>query len=334
MAIEQWRGASLRGGPETWAVVVNWNGGAEQNLRCLRSVISQGVPPSQVVFVDNASKDGSREAVAAALPGLVHLQNAVNLGFGEAANQGARRALEEGAGAVFFVNNDLHFDEAEGCLRGLEETLNSDVRVGMVGPRILFDDKAGRVWCAGGRLDYRQNLSTLLGHGKADGPRWRKVGPVDYIPGCALLMSRECLQDVGLFDPSFFAYMEDVDLGLRARRRNWSVLLRGDLSAKHAPSSATGGGYSTRRKWMQGVNSIRFLRVHGKPIHWLRFVAFDVLTLPIALILRGCRGEGLGVVAKAKGLLEGAFGRKVTAEALEPGASLLWRRGRTKAPER
>ena len=95
---------------------------------------------------------------------------------------------------------------------------------------------------------------------------------MDYIPGCALLMSRECLQDVGLFDPSFFAYMEDVDLGLRARRRNWSVLLRGDLSAKHAPSSATGGGYSTRRKWMQGVNSIRFLRVHGKPIHWLRFV--------------------------------------------------------------
>jgi len=306
-------------------VVVNWNGGGEQNLVCLRSLVGQGVHASRIVFVDNASTDGSREEVSSALADLVHVDNDANRGFGEAANQGARLALEAGAEAVFFVNNDLRFEDGTACLAGLEESLRSGVRVGMVGPRILFDDGTERVWCAGGRLDYRQNLSTLLGHKRPDGPRWQESGHVDYIPGCALLVGRECLQDVGFFDASFFAYMEDVDLGLRARRRHWSVLLRGDLRALHAPSSSTGGGYGARRKWMQGVNSIRFLRAHGGSMHWARFVLFDVLTLPLALLLRGCQGEGGGVLAKAKGIIDGLAGRRVTADALEPGASWLWR---------
>ena len=308
----------------TWAVVVNWNGGAERNIRCVRSLVDQGLQPARILFVDNASEDGSRDAVAAAVPGLVHLDNRRNLGFGEAANIGARFALEEGAAAVFFVNNDLRFEPGEPCLEGLEETLRTNTRVGMVGPRVLYDDGSGRIWCAGGRLNYRQNISTLLGHGKPDGEQWQESGPVDYVPGCALLMSRKCLHDVGHFDASYFAYMEDVDLGLRARRRNWSVLLRGDLAAYHSPSSSTGGGYGARRKWMQALNSVRFLRTYATPVHWARFVLFDVLTLPLALILRGVRGEGLAVVAKGKGLVDGFLGRRVTAEALEPGGSILW----------
>ena len=313
------------GASGTWAVVVNWNGGGAQNLACLRSLVGQGVEAGRIIFVDNASTDGSRQEVAAALPGLVHVDNDANRGFGEAANQGATLALESGAEAVFFVNNDLRFEDGEPCLAGLEETLESEPRIGMVGPRILFDDGTSRVWCAGGRLDYRQNLSTLLGHKQPDGPRWQESRPVDYIPGCALLAGRECLLDVGLFDASYFAYMEDVDLGLRARERQWSVRLRGDLRALHAPSSSTGGGYGARRKWMQGVNSVRFLKAHGRVLPWARFLVFDVLTLPLALLLRGCRGEAGGVLAKAKGILDGLAGRKVTAKALEPGSSRLWR---------
>ena len=98
-----------------WVVVVNWNGGAEDNLRCLRSVLAEGVPAARIVFVDNASVDGSRDAVAAALPDLLHIDNGSNLGFGEGANQGARHALASGARAVAFVNNDLRFAEGGPC---------------------------------------------------------------------------------------------------------------------------------------------------------------------------------------------------------------------------
>ncbi len=307
-----------------WAIVVNWNGGVEDNRRCLRSLVDQGVPQERIVFVDNASADGSREAVSADFAALERIDNDTNLGFGEAANQGARRAFEHGASAVVFVNNDLRFPADERVLGALVTALAGDARLGMVGPRVLFDDGTERVWCAGGRLDFRQNLSTLLGNGDPDGPRWQHEADVDYIAGCALVMRRAVLEEVGLFDADYFAYMEDVELGLRVRDAGWGVKVIGGSRAYHAPSSATGGGYGARRKWMQALNSVRFLRQHGRPRHWLRFLVFDVATLPILIIARTIRGDGTAALAKARGIWDGLLGRRVTAAALEPGASRLW----------
>lgn len=308
-----------------WAVVVNWNGGADDNLRCLRSLVEQGIEPARIVFVDNASEDGSRDAVHAAVPGLERVDNHANLGFGEAANQGARRALERGADGVLFVNNDLWFPDDEPSIERLARALAGDDRLGFVGPRVLFGDGTERVWCAGGRLDHRQNVSTLLGNGAPDAARWRTTFDVDYVAGCALLCRAEALREVGLFEASYFAYMEDVELGLRARRAGWAVRTVGEVRAYHAPSSATGGGYGARRKWMQGLNSVRFLRKHGGAREWARFALFDVATLPAVAAVRALRGEGRAALAKGVGIWDGLRGRRVTAERLRPGGSWLWR---------
>ena len=91
---------------DVFAVVVNWNGG-EANGSCLASLLADGFSPERVVFVDNGSHDGSLEDVEARYPGLVFIRHADNRGFGEGANAGARAALERGARAVFFVNNDV-----------------------------------------------------------------------------------------------------------------------------------------------------------------------------------------------------------------------------------
>lgn len=313
-------GAQTRAG--LFAVVVNWNGG-EQNLACLDSLVArEGVPQTRIVFVDNASHDGSREAVLARYPHVDPIDTGSNVGFGEGANRGARRALERGATAVVFVNNDLTFPG--GTLARLCAALDADARLGLVGPLVLYSEPSDRVWCAGGRLDHRQNLSTLLGHGAPVGDAWRATRDVDYVPGCALLARRELLEEVGLFDAGYFAYHEDLELGLRARHAGYRVQVIGDVVAHHAPSSATGGGYSPRRKWMMGVNSVRFLRRYGGPRAWARFVVFDVLTLPLVVIAGVGNGRWRGGLAKGLGIWEGLLGRRVTAERLEPGRSWLW----------
>ena len=69
---------------------------------------------------------------------------------------------------------------------------------------------------------------------------------------------------------------------------------------------------------------MRFLRAHGSAGHWLRFVLFDVASLPLLLVLRAPRGEGRAVLAKAKGILDGLRGRHVTADAIESGGGWLW----------
>lgn len=304
------------------AVVVNWNGGA-QNLACLRSLVEQeGLPEERIVFVDNASRDGSRQAVGERYPRLSMIDTGANVGFGEGANRGARLALERGASAVVFVNNDLTFPG--GTLARLCEALDGEPRLGIVGPLVLYADAPPRVWCAGGRLDHRQNLSTLLGHGAPVDDGWRLARDVDYVAGCALVARRALLDEVGLFDASYFAYHEDVELGLRARQAGYGVRTLGEVSAFHAPSSATGGGYSPRRKWMMGLNSVRFLRRYGDARAWGRFVVFDVLTLPWVVLAGLANGRWRGGLAKGLGIAEGLLGRRVTAERLEPGASWLW----------
>jgi len=303
------------------AVVVNWNGGA-QNQDCVASLLAQDLSESEIVFVDNGSVDGSADEVQRRFPGVAMLRNAENLGFGEGANQGARAALARGAETVFFVNNDVVLPP--GALALLLQALARDPKLGIVGPRVLYKHDPELVWCAGGMLTWRQNLSTLLGHREKDGPQWRTTREVDYVAGCALLARRETLEAVGLFDAQFFAYMEDVDLCLRARRAGYGVLLVGEARAYHATSSATGGGYNPRRKYMMGVNSIWFLKQHASAREWTRFLVYDVLSLPFLWLAGLFRGEGKAVVGKALGIVDGLRGKRVTSASIEKGSGWLW----------
>ena len=303
------------------AVVANWNGG-EENLDCLRSLAANGVIGPDVVFVDNGSTDGSLERVVAEFPRATVIRNAANLGFGEASNQGARAALEHGADAIFFVNNDVVLPAD--TLTRLARELATDSTLGIVGPRVLYRDDPTRVWAAGGMLTWRENLSTLVGHGERDAQEFQTTRDVDYVAGCALLATRACLAKTGLFDATYFAYMEDVDLCLRAKAAGFGVRRVGEVAALHATSLATGGGYNPRRKWMMGVNSIWFLRRHAHAAQWGRFIAFDVVPLPFLALAGLFRGRAKAVLAKGLGIVDGLRGKRVTAEAIREGASWLW----------
>jgi GT2 family glycosyltransferase len=299
--------------PRTHAVVLNWNGG-EDNLVCLRSLLEQGLAPERVVFVDNASSDGSLERVRAAHPALEFVVNAKNLGYGHGSNRGIERALALGAEAVLLVNNDLAF--APGALAALEEELARDPGIGIVGPRIVYAREPARIWAAGGRMTWRANLTTLVGHRALDGPEFRGTLDVDYVPGAALLVRRAVLERVGLFEGEYFAYHEDVELCLLAREAGWRVVCAGRALALHDAHRSTGGGYNPRRKYMMGVNTVWFLRRHGTPGRWLSFLVFDVLALPLAWLVRAPLGEGAGVLAKARGTWDGLRGRRVSEEVL------------------
>jgi hypothetical protein len=302
------------------AVVVNWNGGSG-NLRCLRSLLEQRPALERVLFVDNASTDGSRELVARALPEIELIDSGANIGYGGGNNVGFARARELGAEAVLVVNNDVTFDS--GCVAELARALQSE-GVGCVGPRVVRADDPARIWAAGGMLTWRENLSTLRGFGALDAPEFQAQREVDYVPGCALLVRRDALDALGGFDERYFAYTEDVDFGVRARRAGFRSLCVGGVRAQHAPSSSTGGGYNPRRKYMMGVNSIWFLRAYAGPREWRKFLLYDVLTLPFALADGVCRGHAKAVLGKALGIWHGLRGRRVTAASIESGATCLW----------
>jgi GT2 family glycosyltransferase len=307
---------TLRESPDlgVFVVVVNWNGG-DYNLRSIRSLLDQGLPQEAIVFVDNGSTDGSREKVLAAFPEVRLIANQENLGFGDGVNQGTRLALEEGAEFVFLSNNDIEFPP--GTLRSLLRALERNPGYGVVGPRVLYQDDPDTVWAAGGALSFRQNLTTLIGHKKPDRPGLRQTVAVDFVPGCAMLIRRSVLERSGLMEGDYFAYLEDVDFCVRATASGFGIACVGAALALHSPHHSTGGGYNPRRKYMMAVNAIWFLRRHGTPIRWLRFVVYDVLTLPPLYVAGLFNGRSRAVLAKLRGTLDGARGRHVTAAVIE-----------------
>jgi GT2 family glycosyltransferase len=303
------------------AVVVNWNGGAD-NLRCLASLAAQTPPIEHLLFVDNVSSDGSPELVAAHFPRVEILRNATNEGYGGGNNQGIARALELGADYLLIVNNDVILPA--GALAPLLEELELSPVVGIVGPRVLLASDPGRLWAAGGMITWRQNLTTLRGHLERDDERWRRTAPVHYVIGCCMLVRRQVFEKIGLFDADYFAYTEDVDFAIRAKRGGYLSRCVGSSSALHAPSSATGGGYNPRRKYMMGVNSIWFMRRYARWQDWCKFLVFDVLSLPGVWLAGVFRGRGKAVFAKACGIFDGLRGRRITADVVRGGSRWLW----------
>ncbi|MBI5433847.1 MAG: glycosyltransferase family 2 protein [Planctomycetes bacterium] len=303
------------------AVVLNWNGG-DENLACVESLYAQGSAVERVIFVDNGSCDGSWERVVARFPSVELLRNARNQGFGGGNNVGIAAALAHGVDAVLVVNNDVVVQP--GTVARLVQELERHPEVGIVGPRVLYRENPQRVWAAGGMLTWRQNLTTLLGFDELDGPRWRETRDVDYVIGCTMLIRGALLEKCGGFDADYFAYTEDVDFCLKGLRAGWRSRVVGEVASLHSVSSATGGGYNPRRKYMMGVNSVWFLRRYAGPVEWLKFLVFDVATLPVLWLVGLFRGRSRAVLAKALGIFDGFRKKRVTAELLQPGANWLW----------
>lgn len=199
-----------------------------------------------VVVSDNGSPDGSVE-LAGRRPGVVVVRNASNLGYGAAINAGVA-ALPSEADPVLIVNPDVELGSGavDALLRGLDRHPDA----GAVGP--LISTEAGIVYPSARRLP---SIGAGVGHAALgwcwpnnpwtrqyrqdhDAPQERVAG---WLSGSCLLVRRRAFAAVGGFDPGFFMYFEDVDLGRRLGRIGWSSYYIPDAMVLHH------GGHTTRR---------------------------------------------------------------------------------------
>ena len=238
-------------------IVVNWNGG-EFLKRCVKSIATyRPTVDCEVVVVDNASTDGSREWLhspdARTLLKPIELrviENTENVGFGRANNQAF--ALTE-APLLFLLNADAEL--TAGACDQLIQTLRSDQRIGASGPRLLNTDGSLQpsVWhnpplaweiIVSGlgfwRLIPRRLRGKLLLGGHWDHALRRSV---PSIFGAAILLRREMLREVGGFDERFHMYGEDNEWCLRIRRAGWQIVF--DPAAKIIHH----GAQFSRQRW-------------------------------------------------------------------------------------
>jgi N-acetylglucosaminyl-diphospho-decaprenol L-rhamnosyltransferase len=268
-------GTPLAVSHDVWIVVVNWNG-AHLLPTCLAS-LARLSHPAKVVVVDNGSTDGSAAEVAA-FPGVEWHPLGENVGFAAANNVGMRRALESGAKWIGTVNTDVQLEPD--WLLHLLEAGEEHPEAGILGGLLLFADNPARVNSTGLVLD-RLGRARDRDFGVALADLRTRDGPVTGVTGGAALFRAETLRRVGLFDPAYFAYYEDVDLSLRAAALGFRPYYVSAARGLHGFGKSFGAGSPTQRYFL-ARNHMRAMATH-LPL-WKVLAFAPPLTLLRALV--------------------------------------------------
>jgi GT2 family glycosyltransferase len=224
-------------GPLVSAIVVNLNGG--RLLReCLASLVAQTWPQLEILVVDNASSDGSMVAAMAEFGDRLHvLQNGRNEGYARPNNQAFATARGEW---MLLLNNDavLQPDAIEELMRFVAEKPD----VGMLACRVVQYDKP-HIIDSCGLLIYPDGVCRPRGWEEKDLGQYDRVEEVLAPCGSASAWRKAMLDDVGGFDETYFAYLEDLDLAMRGQLRGWKAYYVPTAVARHA-KSITAGNHS------------------------------------------------------------------------------------------
>jgi GT2 family glycosyltransferase len=240
--------------PTVSVVVINYNG-REYLERCIASLRELDYPAEsvEIVLIDNASTDGSVEAVEAAHGDRVRIiRNERNLGFSPVVNQGARAATGE---YLALLNNDAEADPA--WLTEAVRLLSQPNRVACVASKILRDDRE--------TIDYAGGQMAFYGHGFAAGNDKVEFAPGDeqrptlFASGGAMVVPRALFLDVGGFDETFFAFFEDVDFGWRLWLYGYEVVYLPSSIVYHRHHGTIERFGYPRERYLLERNALRML---------------------------------------------------------------------------
>lgn len=261
------------------AVVVTYNSAGVVRT-CLEGLASVG----QVVVVDNGSVDQSLDVAIRARPDIHVISNGANLGYGAAANRGARQAQTE---FILMVTPDAFVGEA--TIAALVAAADACPTAAIVAPFL---------YSAEGKLD----LAVM-------GPRERNHHPAAvepegdfstwFVTGAVWLVRRAVWQKVGGFDEAIFLYNDDADLCLRMTRAGYGLLVLPRIHAQHLGGRSTPPSRHVRRlkDWHQVWSHLHLERKHGDPaaarrLAWKQATVHGLRAFLYVLLLRPKKVDG------------------------------------------
>lgn len=232
-------------------IIVTWNG-MRHLPECLEALMPQLPPGGEVVLVDNGSTDGVAAWTREQHPAVRVLPLRENLGFAGGVDAGLRAAR----GDLLLLLNDDAFVEP-GCVDALLGVLARDSEIGAAGAVLTFAHQPELVASAGIRVRH-DGVALDLWAARPVSDLPTAPMPIMGPSGGAALYRRSLLEDVGLPEPGFFAYLEDVDLAWRALLRGWRSVVVPQARARHV-YSATGGQGSPLKRRLLARNRLRVL---------------------------------------------------------------------------
>lgn len=290
-------------------IIVNYNAGSLLH-KCVDSLLACPLD-IEIIVVDNASSDASLDGLQD-LSQVCVIRNPANMGFAAACNIGVQASS---APFLLFLNPDCFFQP--GAIAQLLASLQSGDRVGMVGGLLVNEDGTEQ---GGGRRAVPtpwRSLVRVFGLQRFAN-RWPKLfydfhlhkqplpdSPIEVeaISGACMLVKREVMEDVGLWDEGYFLHCEDLDWCMRFRQKGWKILFVPDARISHALGACS----QSRRvfvEWHKHKGMLRFYRKFFRHQYpgvlmglvvagvWLRFGLAAVYLTARRVCAKGGAGRG------------------------------------------
>lgn len=232
---------------EVTVIIPNYNG-IEYIEGCLKSLESQTMKDFEVIVIDNASSDGSKELVKEKFPKVTVKEMSENFGFCRAVNEGIRLTKTK---YLILLNNDTkveeHFvEEMLKAIKAHDDTFSVAAKMlQMNNPNLI--DAAGDLYCALG-------WAFSLGKDKK-AVKYDKEADVFSACAGAAIYRKDIFEQIGYFDELHFSYLEDVDVGYRAKIMGYKNRYTPKAVCFHAGSAVTGSRHNSFKVRLASRNS-------------------------------------------------------------------------------
>jgi len=222
--------------------VVHWNR-PEECAATVRAFLGQGVP-LKVTVIDNHSDSSARETLKAETGSFAELlMLPANKGWGPAINVALRNWLASGSDSYCLISaHDA--SPSPDCITMLVDVMDADPRIGIACPQYPDESVPHFSSLRGVQLDHGKALARGA------------VQSIDVPHGTLMIVRRDCLNEIGIFDERYFAYGDEHELGARAVRRGWKVVMVWGAPVTN-PGTTTPSAW---RSYLFGRNSL--LLVH------------------------------------------------------------------------
>lgn len=264
------------------SVVITTRNRKDDVLACISSIYSNDYPRIEVILADNASCDGTIEAVKKNYPRVKPAVAKENLGLNGGKNLGQKLAKGE---YVFFLDSDTLVDKK--LLSELVKTADSDSRVGIVCPKMYYFDQKNVIWYAGSFVNLLTSRTYNIGCNEEDNGQYDQLRETQFAP-TAYLVKRSVINKLKGHDETFFMTYGDTDYGFRARENGFKVLfcptakLWHRLGKKENSRTIRALGYNLpMRAYYFARNRVIFMKKHAPK---LNFLLFMVIFFPLFTI--------------------------------------------------
>ncbi len=286
--------------PDLTVIVISYNTRA-LTLKCLETLYgTTHATTFRTVVLDNASTDGSVEAIAAAFPQVELIASDENLGFARGNNVVAEAATTEW---LLLLNPDTECQT--GAVDRLMAFACANPQAGIVGGRTVFPDGSLNIASCWNRITPRSvfmnavGLTSIFPHSEFCNPEgiggWQRdsVREVDIVVGCFMLLRRDLWTQLGGFDLKYFMYGEEADLCLRARDLGYRPMITPEAQIMHLVG-ASSAGVQAKKYAMIAKARMTLIRDHW-PAGWVPFGRAMMATWA------GSRALALGALARLTG---------------------------------